>query len=433
MFRRTLVVIAAVLLVGSLSSAPSQAADTWVPPGGAAFNNPVAGYTGRTALVRRVIAAVDHSPRGSVIRIAAYSFDRKDVADALVRAHRRGVLVQMVLNDNWTSTQTRRLRKILGGNPSASRFVRICDGSCRGGAGNLHMKVYAFSRTGAATNVIMTGSANMTDRAVQLQWNDMVTLRGQNGLFNTFVGVFNQLKYDRPVSPQWVYYEQPDMQAQFYRTSARQRTGTTTSRTPTPDEDPVMKRLRAVNCVAQPGFGLNGKTQIRVMMYGWNGDRGKYLADQVARLKRQGCGIKVITSVAGGGVIKVLNEAGIPVKSADYKYLSDGTVDFYSHLKVMWIDGTMRKPVTTTTTPEPTLTDPSPAPTTTTTIQNVGTRMVWTGSENWSEMSFRNDELCLGLTNSTIVRKYKSEFDYLWTNYSHRVGLRPLNKPRYVG
>lgn len=433
MFRRTLVVLVVALLAGFLSPAPSQAADTWTPPGGVVFNNPVGGYSARTAIVRRVINAIDHSPARSTIRIAAYSFDRKDVADALVRAHRRGVYVQMVLNDNWISAQTRRLRKLLGGRPGAARFVRLCEGSCRGGAGNLHMKVYAFSKTGTMSNVIMTGSANMTDRAVQLQWNDLVTLRQQTGLFTTFVKIFNQLKYDRPVSPQWVYYEQPDAQAQFYRTSSQQRTGTTTARIPTPDEDPVMKRLRAVNCVAQPGFGLNGKTQLRIMMYGWNGERGKYLAEQVARLKRQGCGIKAITSVGGGAVIRILNEAGVPVKSADYKYLADGTVDFYSHLKVMWLDGTMRKPVTTTTTPEPTVLNPNPTPTTTTTIKDVGTRMVWTGSENWSEMSFRNDELCLGLNSSGMVSKYKSQFDYMWTKYSHRVGLRPLNKPTYVG
>jgi phosphatidylserine/phosphatidylglycerophosphate/cardiolipin synthase-like enzyme len=434
-FRRSLVVLATLLLVGSLSAAPSQAADTWLPPGGVAFNNPVGPGAGRKALVARVINAIDHSPRGSKIRIAAYSFDRRDVADALVRAHKRGVYVQMVLNDNWISAQTSRLQRVLGQNPNSLHFVRLCAGSCRGGAGNLHMKVYSFTRTGGANNVFMTGSANMTDRAVQLQWNDLVTMREQTGLTNTFVKIFDQLKYDKPVSPRWVYYEQPNAQAQFYRTSGeQQRTGgTTTSTRVSPDDDPVMKRLRAINCTAMRGYGINGRTQLRIMMYGWNGDRGKYLADQVARLKSQGCGVKVITSVAGGAVIRTLNEAGIAVKSADYKYLEDGTVDFYSHLKTMWVDGTMRKPVTTTTYPDPTLTNPNPAPVTTTTIKNVATRMVWTGSENWSEMSFMNDELCLGLNNPTNVANYKNRFIYMWKYYSHPVGIHPIDKPVYVG
>ena len=38
------------------------------------------------------------------------------------------------------------------------------------------MKVYAFSQTGAAKKVIMTGSSNLTNRAVSLQWNDQITL-----------------------------------------------------------------------------------------------------------------------------------------------------------------------------------------------------------------------------------------------------------------
>jgi phosphatidylserine/phosphatidylglycerophosphate/cardiolipin synthase-like enzyme len=418
--RRTIAVTLTAFLVSAMGAAPSRA-DTWVPPGGVAFNQPVGSGAQRTTLVRRVINAVDHTPRGATIRIAAYSFDRKDVADALIRAHNRGVHVQMVLNDNWISTQTRRLRKAFGHNVNLWTFVKLCEGSCRGGAGNLHMKVYSFSHTGAATHVMMTGSANMTDRAVQLQWNDLVTLRQAKGLYDTFLPIFNQLKRDQAVSPSWVYYEEPTLDAQFYRTSTTQpRTATTYSRIPTADEDPVMKRLRAIDCRAVSGYGLNGKSQIRIIMYGWNGERGKYLAEQVARMKKAGCGFKIITSVAGGAVIRTLNEAGIAVKSADYKYLEDGTVDFYSHLKMMWFDGTVRKTTTDPNTGQPV-------------TSYVGTRKIWTGSENWSEMSFKNDELALGLTNATTVDRYKTEFDYLWSKYTHRVGLHPLNKPAYVG
>jgi phosphatidylserine/phosphatidylglycerophosphate/cardiolipin synthase-like enzyme len=406
--RRTLAVVVAALLIGTLSPSPAQASDTWIPGAGTGFNQPVSGaWADRTRLVRRVIDAINHTPKYGVIRIAAYSFDRKDVADALVRAHWRGARVQIVLNDNWVSPQTRRLMRVLGRGASQDHFVVVCSGSCRGGAGNLHMKVYSFSQTGAAKKVIMTGSANMTDRAVTLQWNDLVTLRDSPGLFDAYVKVFNQLKYDRAISPSWVYYEEPGMTAQFYRTSADQpRQATTTSRIPTADEDPVMQRLKAIKCDALEGSGVNGKTQLRIVMYGWNGDRGLYLSEQVARLKRLGCDVKIITSVAGGGVIKTLNESSVPVRSADYKFLEDGTVDFYSHLKMMWVNGTYK---------------------------DAPTRMVWTGSENWSEMSFKNDELCVGLTGPSTVQKYKDQFDYMWQNYTHKFGIHPLDRPPYVG
>ncbi len=69
-----------------------------------------------------MIAAINHTPRGETIRIAAYSFDRTDVMNALLRAHSRGVHVQIVLNDNWFSHQTFRLRRVFGHNihPRAS-------------------------------------------------------------------------------------------------------------------------------------------------------------------------------------------------------------------------------------------------------------------------------------------------------------------------
>ena len=68
------------------------------------------------------------------------------------------------------------------------------------------MKVYAFSRTGAAKDVVITGSANMTDRAVSLQWNDLYTMNDEAPLYSTFVHVFNQLKHDRKVSPRWITF-----------------------------------------------------------------------------------------------------------------------------------------------------------------------------------------------------------------------------------
>ena len=105
---------------------------TWKPPTGAAFNYPVGSHAARTVLVRRVIAAINHTLGGETIRIAAYSFDRTDVMNALLAAHRRGVRVQIVLNDNWFSPpdlppapgvraqpQPQELRGVLPAGPAA--------------------------------------------------------------------------------------------------------------------------------------------------------------------------------------------------------------------------------------------------------------------------------------------------------------------------
>ena len=388
-------------------SAQRAKAATWVPAQGSYFNYPRAGAKARTNLIRRVIAGINHAPKGSYIRFAMYSFDRRDVGDALVKAHKRGVRIQMIVNDNWTSAQTMRMKRMLGSNIYAKNFVKICKGSCRGGKGNLHMKVYAFSQTGAATKVIMTGSSNLTDRAVSLQWNDLTVLRNAPGLYDVFMRIFKELKRDRRAAPRRVSYSAGDLNALFYKTKPTDAVQLETlARFPGPDQDPVMKRLRSVSCKAAAGYGSGGKTVIRIIMYGWNKERGKYLADKVADLERKGCKIAVITSVAGGQVVAKLNAAHIPLKSADYNYLVDElgneTVNFYSHLKVMTLDGT---------------------------YQGVGTRTVWTGSENWSGTSFLNDELILQMTGPKVHKKYIDQFQYLWNNYSHAVGYHPPGLP----
>jgi hypothetical protein len=387
----------------------------WKPAAGAAFNNPVGGVKTRTVLVRRVIAAIDHTLGGETIRIAAYSFDRTDVMNALLRAHQRGARIKIILNDNWTSPQTLRLRRVLGHNPSHKSFLVICHGSCRGGPGNLHMKVYAFSRSGAARNVVITGSANMTDRGVSLQWNDLYTMNNEGPLYNTFLHIFTQLKRDQAVSSRWVTFHDGNIGGQFYKTGeTATRTSTVSTRTfsklPGPDGDPVLQRLKKVRCAAVKGAGINGHTVIRITMYGWNGARGKWLANQVADLKRRGCDVKAILGVPGGGIVKILHGAKVPLRSSDYKYINTGTeldpvwvVDFYSHLKVLAINGNMSgKPV----------------------------HSVWTGSENWSPMSFRNDEIILRIDGSRNYRKYAGWFDFMWNHGTHRFGIKPLGKPK---
>ena len=82
---------------------------------------------------------------------AAYSFAMPSTAQALRRAHRRGVRVQVVVDDRsaqWGSV--RALRRELGTSTRRHSFVRVCDHSCRGTTGNQHAKFVTISRSGRA-------------------------------------------------------------------------------------------------------------------------------------------------------------------------------------------------------------------------------------------------------------------------------------------
>lgn len=407
-------------IAAATAPAPAAKKKGWRPASGAAFNNPLGRVGERAKLMTRIVKAINHTPKGEYIRIAAYSFDRQSVLDALLKAKRRGVRIQMLLNDNWTSKQTLRLQKVLGKKAGRKSFVRICKGSCRGGPGNLHLKVYSFSKTGTANNVIMTGSHNMTDRAVRLQWNDLYTINGNRKIFDTFKKVFNQMKWDKRVSPRWVYFSSGDFAGQYYKTTGEATkadavseadiTSVAAAKIPGPDKDPVMKRLKSIRCKALPGTGKKGRTVIRILMYGWNQERGKWLAEQVRDLKRRKCNISIIGSAMGGGVLKILRQRKIDVRSADWDYPPINPNDpkavrranFYSHLKILAVNGNMGgKPV----------------------------KKVWTGSENWSGISFLNDELILEIDRARVYRKYVDHYNFVRRRATHSFAVKPLGMP----
>ncbi len=248
------------------------AAQAYEPQGGAAFNNPWGGTTSKERLIKKFVLAVNNSRKGSTIKVATYSNDRKDIADSLIRAKKRGVSVQMLLNDNWTSRQTRRLRKALGTNIEKASFLRVCDRSCRGRRGNLHSKFYLFSKTGSAGYVTMMGSANLTGYGARNQWNDMFTVKDNKPMYDAYSQVFTEMKRDRAMGqPYRSYTVRGGYDINFYPRYDTNRSN-----------DPVMGRLSRVKCTGASGpTGIGNKTLIRISMYGWNGERGRYLADKV--------------------------------------------------------------------------------------------------------------------------------------------------------
>ena len=73
-----------------------------------------------------------HVPKGERVRIALYSFDRIPVANAIIAAHRRGVHIQMLLNDHWENRAMKMVRAALGTNRHAKKsFIYKCKSSCR--------------------------------------------------------------------------------------------------------------------------------------------------------------------------------------------------------------------------------------------------------------------------------------------------------------
>src|SRR5690349_820156 len=107
-------------LTGSLgpagpAAAGEQPSSPVVSPGRVLFNDPLGPAERQYALIRHIDERIDNARPGATVRLAAYSFAMPSTAHALLRAHRRGVVVKLVVDRHsaaWGSV--RRLRSVLG-------------------------------------------------------------------------------------------------------------------------------------------------------------------------------------------------------------------------------------------------------------------------------------------------------------------------------
>ena len=403
------VVLATVVLLGG----GTVSAQAWEPEPGPMFNNPMAGLKAQDRTMVHVRRAINHAPRHSLIRIATYSLDREDITRALLNACKRKVAIQLVLNDNWTSGQTRSMRSKFGTNidphfadgchprdpdkfakpwPYPS-FVKICSGACRLNRplGNQHMKFFLFSQTGSARDVVMVGSTNLTGYAARTHWNDLFTMNNRPVSYQAYSTVFRELAMDVPVVEPHVLVVDGDITSEF---------GAIVPRIDK-ENDPLWLRLNQVDCQAPRGYGQHRRTIIRVMMYAWVGDRGQYLAQKAAQLDRRGCVFRVILSGAGSRVKKILRRGGVQMRSADLDTDRDKETGFddtpwehFTHEKWMSLNGT---------------------------YAGAPLRVVWTGSENWSDKSEVNDEVTVTIPRRRAHQVYAKHFERLWRHNTRRL------------
>ena len=377
MVRRFFTVLtAAMLLIGGTAAG----AFAFTPEPGARFNLPRGTHAEQTRVISQIDRSIANAPSGSTIRIAVYSFDRAETADRLIAAHDRGVTVQMLVNDNWTSDQTLRLESTIGADRTAQSFVYVCHRSCRGGRGNLHSKFYLFTQAGDASNVVMLGSGNLTNFGVTNQWNDLFTVSSRS-MMSLYTQIFQEMAQDRPMTDPYLVQSAGIFESRF-----SPHPGTTS------DNDPVMERLEGVGCTgATDGTGLNGHAVMRIAAYGWAGTRGQYLADEVASLSRAGCDVKALVAEAGTGIVGTLTRAGVEVRRLGFDNDGDGSPDLYMHMKFMTLSGP---------------------------YEGASSWNVWTGSENWSAIALNNDDVVVRIPRKSTYTKYTDQFNRLWAKAS---------------
>lgn len=361
----------------------------YFPQQGPKFNLPRSGASTQFRIEAQVLSAIRHARKGSIIRMSMFSFDRYPVADALIAAKRRGVKVQVLINNHEDSGAQKKMRRFLGTNRFKNKsFAYQCKFGCRSRGGILHSKYILFSKTGKAKNVVMLGSVNMKLNGAKNQYNDLLTINNVDRLHSNLTKYFIEMRRDKPARP--AYWKHNISKSISVRASpwagARKK-------------DPNMEFLAPVRCLGAQT--PNGRTRVMINMHAWDGNRGAYLANRVRDLYAQGCDVRIQYGYGGRKVRQILSRptarGRIPLRSNGLDTDSDGEIDLYSHMKLLLVDGNYGG------------------------VRN--RKVIVTGSNNYqgSRNVISGDELIFRMYSSRFFGAYRANFDWMWANRTRPV------------
>ncbi|UUW87070.1 phospholipase D-like domain-containing protein [Pimelobacter simplex] len=370
--------------------------DHYNPNPGLRFNEPYSrGGNKATNIRRHILRSIDSTRKGDVIQMAAWNVRGRSWSNALIRAHKRGVAVQIIMDKvNWSrehpNPEAAAVAKVLKGKEKAravQSWLRLCAGSCRGARGIPHSKFYLFSRVQDRKYVTMFGSNNATDVAAKDQWNDLYTWVNNKTIYDTFQRVFNEMRLDKNQGSKGYVAAQfsPTQSVFFYPYKGA---------VPNQVGDPDMARLNKIKCTgATGGAGYNGRTKIRIMQTAIHGDRGIRLAQKLVQLKKAGCDIRIVYALMGNNVHDLLSKNKVQKLQLAYDRDRNGVYDIYLHLKSLAISGNYDG--------------------------NTAARVVYNGSANWSSVPLASDDVVGEFKDVAMTKAYIDWTDFL---YKHRPG-----------
>ena len=375
----TLAALLALVLALTVFSPPATAAPpapgpVFAVPGGQ--RTPAGTISNGTQITDLLVRNVDGAPRGSVIRFATALTDR-GLTSALIRAHRRGVHVRAVIPTHSTrgcgTSQPRRLGNAIGRNIRGKSWMKCIRGSARNNpaaGGHMHMKVWSFSRTGGRQHVVVVTSQNATENAKQTQWNDAYQSVGWGELYHSWVSLFNELKKDAGGS----FWQRSWGASGAYATPVAA------------SNDPIVRRINAI-----PAQGSRIRVAMSAISYGNSAsDRPVRIARALIAKKRQGADIAILYTHTLGKqapyAVRLMRQNGIPVKA----FVNDRPYVHHKFMTATYLEG--------------------------------GTRVyrVWTGSEEWKQSSYGQDEFVLQLAGKGTVQAYVGFWTYLRDTLARR-------------
>ncbi|MEZ0292650.1 MAG: phosphatidylserine/phosphatidylglycerophosphate/cardiolipin synthase family protein [Solirubrobacteraceae bacterium] len=266
------------------------------------FQDPGETPTTDLSLEQHAIALIAATPAGAHIGFAFRDFNRRPVADALIAAHRRGVVVDGVIDGGERSQRVvQDLQAALG----ADRLV-LCGSpaftfhSCITNVDPpslQHNKFLTFSLLAdGRADVVLQTSMNFLEPSQLSYYNDMVEIAGDHALYDAYVEFLMDMKAQARTDDRYEIRWGDDGRTAIFPSPRRQSDPFT--------DDTIVDRMNEIDC-------SEGGT-IRAANMAFRSERIVIL-HKLIDLQRAGCDVEVVLSNADGDIMTGLLLAGIPV------------------------------------------------------------------------------------------------------------------------
>jgi phosphatidylserine/phosphatidylglycerophosphate/cardiolipin synthase-like enzyme len=354
---------------------------------GAVFNLPTGTTAQQQRIDRRVLGLILHTPRRATIYTNVYHLSDRVLAAELVKAHKRGVRVRVIV-DYWTTGTPayKALVKGLGRNVRKSSWIIACPRSrgCigvphKGSVSVNHNKFFLFSTSGASRSVVVQSTANSTFRGRTKQWNSALTI-----IDGRLYAAYRHYFYD---------LGRRQGRANYHRTflTGKYRLDLF----PWAHGDPISAALDQVSCA--------GGTRIRVALsyFTW-----APIARRLWQLDDQGCRVEAIGSDVSKQIVQEMTRPGGLNGGPVLRILQEKGRRAGQHSKYMLVDGL---------------------------YQGRRQKVLFTGSVNYTLIGFRSsDETLLTVFDARLHDTYVTNFATVFRHGVKAVGGKSRPGVPYV-
>jgi hypothetical protein len=368
----------------------------WAPKDSLVFNHPRGSKKQKYAIINQLNKAIDAVPAGGEIKMAMYLFDINSVAKKLNAATRRGVSVQILIDDGATNKYIRKVKKVAGKNKKAASFVATCHRGCMSnGASVIHAKFYLFSVAGQARYVSMISSANPYTGNTYKSWNNNHMIVGDKRIYYSLSKYFTDMLADKKNLNYYRVTSSGKYTIYLYPQKVRR-----------PEDVVLLNVLNHTSCrTTVPGYGSDGRTLIRVANWGWTGARLD-IAKRLWKLHDGGCKVQVMVNKGrtSRNVLKALlkkskKHGQMKVYNAWYDRNNNDVANLYVHHKMVTVNGMLGG-------------------------RNV--KITWTGSQNFTSLAtISNNDMILRVVDPAVTDAYNTNFAYIRDNYTRRMRSVP--------